>query len=252
MAEKLPTPTCEVSGLPLPVLPIEPREIGALSLGRKDYHHHFHPHHSPHLLGLEGKALRYCRGQRIARSLHEDYHRVYGGPQIPVEPKEIFKTVVFALAGVMPREAINVKTFEKVELTPRQFFTLASPRSIYFEGARSERHSIRTTREIGRFFADYALRQDFMAAVPERDIEEFLYPKTNSDRRIELGNSILSSAVGASIDDLVPLHKELRREGYVTKQREALWNTVGRFFVKRVFPDYHEQVATRLTTATSG
>ena len=32
VAEKLPTPICEVSGLPLPVLPIEPREIGALSI----------------------------------------------------------------------------------------------------------------------------------------------------------------------------------------------------------------------------
>jgi hypothetical protein len=248
MAAEQATPTCEISGLPLPILPTEP-DARALSL-YEDYHHHFHPRKSPELKGIDGKALRYSRGQLIARYLHTRYHQLFEGPSLPATREEKFRSTVLACAGVVPRQAIDLSRegeYRIVTLSNRQFEQLAAPRSIYVERAFSPTHAYYKRRTIGRFFAVYAMQQNVRQAVSDHVIEQFLDPGAEAGRKKELGNFILKEALGMSLEHLIPVHEDLKGEGYITPERQMpLQTIVQKFFTKDFFPDYHDEMAKRL------
>lgn len=251
------TPTCEVTGLPLPILPLEP-EQRALSLP-VDFHHHFHPRESRELSKkvLGGRALRYARGQTVERYLHDRYHDFFEGPELPQTPEEHFRLCVLACAGVVPRQAIDLSThgeYKVVDLTLAQFDELAKPTSIHLEAALHPKpdRGEKRRHEIGRFFASYALSQDLRSIVSNNYIiEEFLDPRTSAAKKAKLGNDILSVASSAAVEDLVPVHKELRRNGYVARDKaNKVRKTIGSFFTRHHYPAYYEQV--RYVLASSG
>jgi hypothetical protein len=248
MAAELQTPTCEISGLPLPILPTEP-DARALLL-YEDYHHHFHPYNSPELKHLAGKAVRYSRGQEIPRYLHNRYHQLFEGPPLPTASEEKFRLTVLACAGVVPRQAIDLSRegdYRIVTLDDEQFERLSAPHSIHIDRAFKANQAYKR-RTIGRFFAAYAMQQNIRMAVSESVVEQFLDPLATPTRKKELGNFILKEALGLSIGSLIPVHKDLKKEGYVVTRRQIpLRTVVNKFFTKDCFPDYHEEMAKRLS-----
>lgn len=243
---------CEVTGLPLPILPVELSTNEAPFSFQRDFHHHFHPRGSTELSRqtVGGRAVRYARGQTIERYLHERYHDIFSGPELPQTEEERFKTSVLACAGVMPRQAIDLSIpgeYQVVSLSKAQFKKLAAPNSIHIESAFHPKNSIKRRREIGKFFANYALKQDFKDVVSNNVIDQFLDPKIEAARRYELGNFILSEASSAAVRSLVPIHSELIKEGYVAQDRSnKIGKIIRKFFPKDNYPDYYSQIAASL------
>jgi hypothetical protein len=114
MAAELITPTDELSGLPLPLLPVA--EKLPLKGGEANWHHHFHPASSPVLTESNGgRALRSSRIQLVPRTHHNygnktAYHAFYAGPPIPSERDEQVGMAVLSCAGYIPEYAIDVST----------------------------------------------------------------------------------------------------------------------------------------------
>jgi hypothetical protein len=253
MAEHIPTPVCEATGLPLPVrqtLTIEP--INWALFNFKDYHHHFHPERSPELVTEEGRALRVSRGQWLPKELHNRYHKLFDGPPLPVDIDEVFRLTVLSCAGVVPREALDLskrRSYKKVGLRDEEFELLAAPNSIFIEKAHSKGASPKR-RIIGQFLVSYALKQDLYEVISDRVIEQFLYRSTSAERRKELGNYILREALDMSVDGLAAEHRELRREGYSLPGRPAtLFDAQRKLLPKNDLPSYYRQVASNLRAA---
>lgn len=241
------TPTDQLTGLPLPILPEEPSKEGSLHF--RDYHHHFHPRLDPLLIGVQGKPLRFCRGQMVERNLHLRYHDIFRGPQLPTSEREIFRICVLGCAGVMPRRAIDLSTpgeYREAELSDEQFQGLSSPNSLHIERG-SIKNQAKIRRRIGKYFAEYALKQDVRSEISDKVIKEFLYRRTSPERKKVLGNFILRTALALSVDEVTLLYRELRREGYVSPgQGTAPAEIIRKFLPNHRFPDYHQPLAERL------
>lgn len=248
MAAEIKTPVCEVTGLPLPIAPNEPPKTEA-RFNFSDYHHHFHPRNDELLQGINGKAVRYSRGQFLPRVLHNRYHQIFNGPELPDNDTDRYRLSVLACAGVVPRQAINLSKpgeYQIVNLSNEEYASLASPDSIYIERAR-KRSEYYTRKTIGKFFASYALQQNVRDAVSEKVVGQFLDEKTTPERKKELGNFILREALGMTIDDIAPLDQQIRTERLVFGERaKPLLTVVRKFFTIEFFPDYHDTVAETL------
>lgn len=253
MAAEIQTPVCEVTGLPLPIAPHEPPKTEA-RFNFSDYHHHFHPRNDELLQGLSGKAVRYSRGQFLPRVLHNRYHQIFTGPELPDNDTDRYRLSVLACAGVVPKQAIDLSRsgeYEVVNLSEEAYSRLASPDSIYIERARKPAEKY-VRKTIGKFFASYAVRQNVRQAVSEKVIGQFLDERTTPERKKELGNFILREALGMTIDDIAPLDRQIREEGLVYEERaRPLLTVVRKFFTIEFFPDYHDSIAESLKTELS-
>ena len=258
------TPTDELTRLPLPVL-----MTGTdFSFKEPNYHHHFHPSKSAelgfnergkklptqHPDYLEGRALRYSRGQHIPKWLHNRYHDIFYGPELPQGAQAKFTAVVLACAGVVPREAIDLYApgeFNVVSLDDKQHEFIR--RRLYYEGAASTRESYDKKNKIGKFLAEYALSNSIEAIVGQTEVkkkvDEFLVPKSEAGRRAA-GRFLLEHAIDASVADLIPLHEEARKEGMIKKSRKKLGEVVLKYFPEKRFIDYFDPLEERLVKGT--
>lgn len=245
MAAETPTPTCEVTKLPLPVFHAEPPQ-GALFVPT-NFHHHFHPHYSPELENISGRAVRYSRGQTLPIWLHQNYHDIFTGPELPKKLEDKFRLTVLSCAGVVPRQAIDVSSdsgYDVIDLNNVQYELLASRSSIHIEEPTSQWRQLYVRKTIGKFFAAYAMKQDVEDIVSRRVIKEFLSPRTSEARKRELGSYIIRGTLEESVRPLVPFHHELQDEGYVQGSKTGkLKSVLRKFFTKNYFPDYHEEIA---------
>ena len=262
------TPKDELTGLPLPVLSKRSdlyfQKNGEAIRRDSNFHHHFHPINAPELgydefgnkleFGepgrMDGLALRYSRGQELPVWLHDRYHNIFNGPQMPVDEKSKFTLVVLACAGVVPREAINLYTpgeWQQVTLDDRQHDFIR--RKVHYEGAG---HKANRSRRgpIGSFLANYALKTPLAEIVEEKNIrkkiDEFLNPSSKRQRH-ESGAFILKHAIGASVADLIPLHQEAQREGMVKSKTRELGRVVLKYFTEERFPDYFGSLEDQLS-----
>lgn len=251
MAEKLTTPSCELTDLPLPVRNTEPSK-GAQFLFN-DYHHHFHPKLDPSLQEMSGKAVRYSRGQFLPRQLHTYYHEMFSGPALPTNSQDKFRASILACAGVVPREAIDVSSrgeYKVVSLSKQEHAMMASAGSVFAENEKAA-HPIRQAfiaRTIGQFFARFALEQNIQGALSDGVIDEFLATPSSAARKKELGNFIVQEALGLAIEDVIPIHNEARQEGLISPQfpYRRIRQVVSAFCMNRYFPDYYEDIAKTL------
>jgi len=255
------TPRDELTRLPLSVLT---RRTDFL-LSDADYHHHFHPLKSTELGYdddgkklptdnpdyLPGRAVRFSRGQYLPKWLHSNYHEIFVGPELPQTAEEKFTTVVLACAGVVPRQAINLYTpgeYEVVNLSNRQHDFIR--RRIYFEGAASAVNRSRKNR-LGRFIAEYAISNALGEIIDEAAIRkkagDFLKP-TSEQKRLEAGHYLLMQAVGASVANLIDIHKEAQKEGMIGNTKRKLGEVVLKYFPEYKFPDYYASLEDRLTS----
>ncbi len=242
------TPTDETTGLPIPIVPIDPRfsHNGDFS----DYHHLFHPR-----IDLVAQrhdadvALRKSFGQQLPRWLHEHYHRYFSGPVLPTSRQQKFTTVVLACAGVVPRSGLLFTRdgpflFERV--SEEQYAAVG--KTVRHEGLQNPDQTRQSRNDIGKFFANYALEQSFHEAFSDGLIDEFLNTPDAQRRRI-IGNLMIKEAIERAVDPVRPVHAELVRSGLLIRRPTALPALVHDFFVRARRPDYFQAIDKTLLAA---
>lgn len=257
------TPIDELTRLPLPVLTTSADFYFKGVPISANYHHHFHPLKSTELgyddegkklarqsfERIEGAAVRYSRGQYVPKPLHNRYHSIFVGPELPADTHSKFTAVVLACAGVVPRLAIDLSDpegYSEIELTDRQHEFIR--RRIYFEGAALTLKKSKKNN-IGNYLAEYALQNVDEDIISEKEIRkkvaQFLKPKSSAQRS-EAGRFILNYAVGASVADLIPVQREAEKERMMKKSGKSLGEIVLKFFTQDRFPDYFNPLEDRL------
>jgi hypothetical protein len=249
----------ELTRLPLPIL----MKSADFSSEKSDFHHLMHPEKSEQLgfdpathlkyprndyRFIEGRAVRKCLGQNTPKWLHTRYHYLLGGPDLSAiipTTKDKFRVVVLSGAGVVPRQAIDLYTpgeFEVCNLSDSQHDFIR--RHIYFEEAPNPLKRYRKNR-IGHFLAEYTVKNSLPDVVTEKEVkrkvEEFLRTKDESKRQAA-GHFILTTAIDAAVADLIPIHREARKEGLVHQQTRSLGDVVLKFFTVERFADYYESI----------
>jgi hypothetical protein len=219
-----------------------------------DYHHHFHPRRHDLLQDVGGRAVRFSRGQFLPRYLHDNYHAIFDGPQLPGSSAEKYRACVLACAGIVPRQALDVShkgSYNILELSPKDHSELSASRSVFVERAFRRRGDMYVRKQIAQFFAEYALQQNVHLVVSEKVIGEFLDEKTEARRKKELGNFILKEALGMSLDSLIPLHEESQKEGLLPAVRQRpLLKVVRTFLTNDLFPNHYGSLAHSLSRAS--
>lgn len=198
-------------------------------------------------LMFAGKAVRYCRGQLVPRYLHQYYHDVFAGPELPDTSADKFRTVVAALCQIVPRQAIDVRPnilgqpYRIRQLGDEQHNFIASRKLIHHEKAYSDRRYERLNKRriIGRFFAQYAAEQEITAAdLSPHVIEEFLEAEEEARLR-ELGNQIMVAVIKETLPEVNKLHKTAKEKGLVVGITTEPFHVVLKFFTRDKFQDYY-------------
>jgi len=206
------TPTDELTGLPLPLVPVQNPE-------RPDWHHHFHPRRSPLLEDLGGQAVRNVRVQRVDYGRHHyDYHLTYSGPPLPTTEDEQFATVIMAATGYIPPRAIGFKQgrprITNLHEDLRDRLRKSGDIKIYSQGVVNE------------FIRQYVLAQNISAInVNELTIDEFLNT-SNTERQRVLGHTLLGLITDKATEEIDEIYYQAYRSRLVLP---GLPNNVQRF-----------------------
>lgn len=238
------TPTCEVTGLPLPILPNEPRIIEARSSFPPNLHHTNHPKKNPFLLTVPGLAVRGCRVQRVNYALHQNYHDIFSGPEdiYPMTDDETNEFVVKCVAGVMPRRALDVSRkgrCTEVLLNRYTYELLTQPKNIFVDNKIN----------VSKFLAEYNARQKVEKRVANIVIDEFLCSSTRLRRKNEIARDLLATALDISLIGLTPLYEDLKEEGYIRSQPETFRKVAKRMVRCYALGHYRQEVTKRLIAA---
>lgn len=248
MAAETTTPTCEVTGLPLPILPVGLRESEALLSWRPpDRHHAFHRKSHPFLQDIGGIALRQSRIQRVPYSVHHfGYHKIFDGPELTDDEEEKFRLSVIASAGVIPRQAIKISSSEDysvIDLEDSQHIAIA----------RST--GIESKQEVGKFISEFATKKGLEHILDQFNVDEFLSQKTEADKKIEMAEAMLSIALSDSVN-LVALHdkhRTYRKEKLFPENNISTFHVVARGIVKEYsFGYFRRYVTNQLSILQTG
>ncbi len=227
MAAEFTTPVCEVTGLPLPILPPEPRESGALSISRSpDFHHAWHPRRDVLAIKSGGLALRRSRVQTTSWEVHHNgYHDMFIGPELPNSTDELFRLTVLSAAGVVPRRAIDLSRkwdYKIVDLDDDQHAMILN------------KVKIERRKPISRFFAEYALEQNVTDVITDSQINEFLDRRTDGGKKREIASILLAGALEISVDNLglTNSHRELRDQGLLVENKPKTLKRVAKRIVR--------------------
>ncbi len=232
MVDKLITPTCEVSGLPLPVLPLEPRLFGALlNLNHTNSHHHFHPKSDPRLQSVAGLALRKSRIQTTPLISHNEYHRLYEGAPLPDTEEQIFKLSVLSVAGFTPRSAIDPRQpLRIVGLTDKAHSKIA--RSI-----RVERPLL-----VARFYAEYCASQE----TDYSKLEELLHQSTTDVKKVEIAREVLGYSIESALGRMSLSEPQIRKEGFISGSKaKTLYSATRQLIRRHALRDYVDHLSLR-------
>jgi hypothetical protein len=208
------TPADQKSGLPLPILPFE-------NAHETSWHHHAHPRNVKALKEAGGMVVRTVRVQQVAGPSgaaifdeagrvdakygpHQRYHLFYGGPPLPETRREQFEYCVWASAGYVPKEALDVSgdSPEIVSMTSEKILLLKD---------RDLNISDRST--LSAFLKDYLFDQD-LSHVKGEMIDEFVSTNDDSRKRF-LGHWLLAQASEKATEPLEPTFREAYKVGLV-------------------------------------
>jgi hypothetical protein len=197
VSAELVTPTDELTGLPLPIVPIE-------NPVRPDWHHHFHPRLSPRLVNKEGgSALRAVRLQRVDYDAHHrGYHRYFDGPKLPKKMNDRFGLIIMSAAGYIPEQGLDFTDGEPaiVDLTEEQAAELR------------KQIKVGSPTSIRYFIQDYVISQKLEDVnVNETTIEEFISTK-NEERRRVLGHTLLGLVTKKATEPLDENYHRIRQQ----------------------------------------
>ena len=221
VAEKLITPTDELSGLPLPIFP-NPQLTPVLSrsvINRDrvaDLHHTFHPRLSLVNMGLSAEALRACRVQWVLYDDHHNevgYHKGFVGSERPKTDFDMFKTIVFASAGYVPDRALafdEEANHTVVSLNRAQHAQLLQPGIM-----RVDNYT-----KVKDYLLDYAARK----GITDRGsstVDEFLFSKDKA-RCALLGNELIRLASEVATSDLDRDYREAKKARALPDRRSSV------------------------------
>ncbi len=248
MAAETITPVCEMTGLPLPILPEELREDGALlSLRPPDRHHAFHRESHPYLQDIGGIALRKSRIQRVPYGVHHlGYHRIFDGPALPYQEDEKFRLTVIAAAGVLPRKALKItddSEWVEVDLNNRQHQKIAAATRV------------ESKQEVSKFISHFATKKGLEHIIDQFNIDAFLSRKTENETKMKMAQSMLSIALCDSVNgvQLHDKHRVYKNEGLIPEDRTFTFHEVAREMVKAyAFGYFRNNVTKQLNALQTG
>lgn len=231
------TPVCEISGLPLPILPPGPRENGAFLYPNvidpqgPNEHHPWHNERAVKDIPFGGEALQNSRIQIIDWYYHKNYHDMFEGPILPADEDRLFRFLVTGVAGVIPLQALDVSRkgeFSVVDLTKNQQIQIAS------------KIRVDQNKPVARFLAEYATKQEVSSVVDEIKIEQFLDKRTDGEKKREIASLLLGGAIGLSLENagLYDHQKDLKDQGLFAKPRPRTLYWVAKHLVRLKHLEY--------------
>jgi len=211
--EKKITPVDHLTGLPLPIYPYSDYSEYSHSVRYPGYdpfktiwHHHFHPEADLPSNKKGALFLRHSRVQLVPAWLHDDYHDIYEGPPIPKNIYSRYLMGIFAVAGYMPKNAIDVPNSrfedEIIPLNFHEYKGMQQPGMLKGEYIRDNGR----LKWASRFMMSVVLKQD-IKAINELTLEEFLITP-DKDRRIKLAAHIIDKLVDQST---LPINDKYQR-----------------------------------------
>lgn len=243
-------PICEVTGLPLPILPPGPRENGAFLYPRlpanfpQNDHHVWFDEKKIKALGEGGEALQNSRTQTIDWYYHKNYHEMFGSlsRELSENENEHFGLTVSAVAGVVPRMAVDVSKrgeYKIVELAEDQHIQIA------------EKLSIDNRKPIAKFLADYAMKQQVTDVIDEIIIEEFLDERTENTRKYEIARTMLGGVIDLSLEslNLYAKEKEIKSQGLIVRPKPRTFYWTAKSLVRNHFEYFATQAQEHLATS---
>ena len=245
MAANIVTPTCEITGLPHPVLIYDHPDNRASGL--TNYDHAFFDRMDPALQDDAGRAVRMSRGQMLPMWLHRLKHDRLIGPELPQTREEKFIVAAKACSGVVSRWAIDLRRPDDdllVYMDNETFNYVTDASRMHIEQAHKPKGLIHRQRVIGSFFLKYALEQD-LGHISDSLINEFL-STADSLRKKEIGNLMLTDALSISLAPVLSIHRTLQTEGMVQPHNNKLMPAVRQIVRKQKLVDYYEPLAEKL------
>lgn len=161
----------------------------------------------------------------VNRTLHDNYHRLFEGPELPMLNSDCFRQTVLAAAGVVPQQAVDVASFggyRVVDLSSSDYSKLTRPTV-----TKIDKH-----RYLGDFIADYAATKNVEDYIDNSLIDEFLDSKTQPDKKISLARFMLGVALDISLEPLDAHYRELKKDGYVRPDIHVTMRHVTKRFVR--------------------
>lgn len=229
--------TDEVTGLPLPILPLAtPGEEGQ----RSDAHHAFYEKEL-FLNGTPGtRAVRFSRLQYGPRYYHNRYHSMFKGAALPENEFQEFTLTVLGFAGYVPDEAVDTSGTEPKKVVMSQ----AQRHHLQLPGILRTEHRKGRKAEIGQYLMSYALGGDTEFG---KDLikEEFIMT-TNSRRKRELGFWLVSQAIESAVEPINPLYELAKRNKALRLDAAPCARLAVKQHVIRHVPDYFETLEERL------
>ncbi len=231
MAKEI-APTCEVTGLPLPILPPGPRENGAFLFPHlpdnfaPNNHHPWYDEKELKRLGIKGEALQNSRIQNLDWYYHRNAHDIFKkGPILPKKEEDFFCLGVLGVSGVIPRQAIDVSErgeYSIVELTDEQHLQIA------------QKTTIDQKKPIARFLVEYATKQKITDVIDETIVEEFLDSRTDNDKKREIARLMLRGAIDMSLEGagLYKREKDLKEQGLMAKRKPKTFYSTAKQLVR--------------------
>jgi hypothetical protein len=251
-----PYPVDPLTGLALPVK-IKPDDLHyaiSTKLGLGIHFHHGNYYKSrPELQGLGGNAVRYARGQFLPEEMHHDaykgsVHNLLGPTErVPKTASEQIINVALAIAWVIPRDAVQLKALDPlkpVRLNDK-FHEFISRPYVTNNEAASERRGAFRKRDIGRFFIEYALQEEFFGDVvtlnQRRGILDAFH-SGNESRLKELSHLVIHNSIWAALKPVEPIYRQAKDEGMVNDQKPGLEASIRAVLPEYEFKNYYTQM----------
>ncbi|MEI6237446.1 MAG: hypothetical protein WCP03_02490 [Candidatus Saccharibacteria bacterium] len=223
--EKRITPVDNLTGMPLPIYPFSnehdlgvelydgpktSEDLGGLTENINNWHHAFHPEYEMKSNKAGALFLRHSRVQRVPVWLHDDYHYIYQGPEISDDIEKRFLMGVFAVAGYMPKVAIDVpNSLEEdkiVPLTFSEYKEMIQPDMLKGQFAEKK---VRL-RQASKFMMKIILKQD-VKAVKVSDCKEFLIT-SDREKRLKMAHLIIEQLADQSTEPINDKYEKARKK----------------------------------------
>lgn len=216
------TPFDALTKLPLPIFPKEEVPDFQKQSTVANWHHTFHPSDSHLLTTTDGLVIRNARLQRVDIPTHDEYHAQYVGPPLPETSEQRFEAAVWALAGYVPEEGL--------ELGKEGFEKKLIPTELRSRLQSSGEFKISAADSLVKFLRRYVARQD-LSHVNESVVEEFLTTQ-DVEIRLRLGQCLLGLAAEKACDSLTSVYQAARKESLIAKH--ARRQKLSRFVLGRL------------------
>lgn len=253
MAAELVTPTDELTGFPLPIIPSQRLMDGEPIF--TNWHHAYHPNSSDSLKGLGGRALRHSRIQLVDATNHnhskESYHAIYKGFDMPdsSDLDEQFRLALLGITGYIPRQGIDMgsASYGVRDLTEQEIVFLRQPAAIApvtneqlhkfiidhddcsitpkrawrvlhhkrkRQAAMSYDHIHYSYDAAKSFFSDYVLSEERLDVSP-KIMHQFMgaLALEQYEKAIGFGELIIQKATEATVQPVRPMYKQLHGQG---------------------------------------